>query len=58
VAECLGDAPAIGLHVYGGDILDLPRRMWNPESLEEHPLDWTLYQNFARMASSAAAAPG
>jgi hypothetical protein len=29
--------------------------MWNPESLEEHPLDWTLYQNFARMASSRGA---
>lgn len=27
VAECLGNAPAIGLHVYGGDILELPRRM-------------------------------
>ena len=23
VAECLSDTPAIGLHVYGGDILDL-----------------------------------
>jgi len=31
--------------------------MWNPETLEEHPLDWTLYQNFAGMSSSAAAAP-
>jgi predicted metal-dependent enzyme (double-stranded beta helix superfamily) len=40
VAECLGDTPAIGLHVYGGDILELPRRMWNPETLEEHPLEW------------------
>src|SRR5512145_2949564 len=29
VAECLGNAPAIGLHVYGGDILALERRMWN-----------------------------
>lgn len=58
VAECLGDAPAIGLHVYGGDILELPRRMWHPETLEEHPLDWTLYESFARIASSAASAPG
>jgi predicted metal-dependent enzyme (double-stranded beta helix superfamily) len=57
VAECLGNVPAIGLHVYGGDILDLPRRMWNPQTLEEHPLDWGVYETFARMASSAAAAP-
>jgi predicted metal-dependent enzyme (double-stranded beta helix superfamily) len=57
VAECLGSGPAIGLHVYGGDILELPRRMWNPETLEEHPLDWAQYENFARIASKAAAAP-
>ena len=57
VAECLGDAPAIGLHVFGGDIFELPRRMWNPETLEEQPLDWALYERFARVASSAASAP-
>jgi predicted metal-dependent enzyme (double-stranded beta helix superfamily) len=57
VAECIGDSPAIGLHVYGGDILALPRRMWNPQTLEEHPLDWDLYERFARTASQAASAP-
>lgn len=57
VAECLGDTPAIGLHVYGGDIFTLPRRMWNPETLQEHPLDWTLYEQFAQAASKAAGAP-
>jgi len=57
VAECLGDAPAIGLHVYGGDILELPRRMWNPQTLEEHALEWTQYESFARIASAAARAP-
>jgi predicted metal-dependent enzyme (double-stranded beta helix superfamily) len=57
VAECLGDRPAIGLHVYGGDIFTLPRRMWNPETLEEHALDWTLYEKFAQTASKAAGAP-
>ena len=57
VAECIGSAPAIGLHVYGGDILELPRRMWNPETLEEQPLDWTQYETFARIASNAAGAP-
>ena len=57
VAECLSEAPAIGLHVYGGDILELPRRMWNPETLEEHALDWQLYERFAQVASEAAGAP-
>jgi len=57
VAECVGAQPTIGLHVYGGDLLELPRRMWNPETLEEHPLDWALYDAFARTASRAAGAP-
>jgi len=57
VAECLGDRPAIGLHVYGGDIFELPRRMWNPETLEEHKLDWAIYEKFAQIASKAAGAP-
>ena len=57
VAECIGNSPAIGLHVYGGDILDLPRRMWNPETLQAHGLDWTLYEQFAQTASKAASAP-
>jgi predicted metal-dependent enzyme (double-stranded beta helix superfamily) len=57
VAECLSDTPAVGLHVYGGDIFELPRRMWNPESLEEHALDWQVYERFAGVASRAASAP-
>ena len=57
VAECLGNTPAIGLHVYGGDIFELPRRMWHPQTLEAHPRDWALYENVACGASAAAAAP-
>lgn len=57
VAECIGERPTVGLHVYGGDIFALPRRMWNPQTLEAHPLDWGLYENFARMASAAEGAP-
>lgn len=57
VVECVGDAPTIGLHVYGGDVLELPRRMWHPQTLEEHRLDWALYEQFARIASKASAAP-
>ena len=58
VAECVGNAPTIGLHGYGGDIFELPRRMWHPQTLEEHPLDWALYPEFARIATEAQAAPG
>jgi len=57
VAECVGDAPAVGLHVYGGDILGLKRRMWDPQALTEHPLEWTLYEKFAHTASMAERAP-
>lgn len=57
VAECLGDEPAIGLHVYGGNVVDLPRRMWDPETLAEHKLDWGVYEEFAQRASRAAGAP-
>lgn len=57
VAECVGNAPAVGLHVYGGDILALKRRMWDPETLVQHPLDWTLYEKLARKTSQAESAP-
>ena len=57
VAECLSEAPAIGLHVYGGDIFERPRLMWNPETLEEHALDWTVYERYAQAASRAPGAP-
>ena len=57
VVKCRSNVPSIGLHVYGGDIFELPRRMWNPETLEEHPLDWTLYEEFAKAASKARNAP-
>ena len=57
VAECVGDEPAIGLHVYGGDILELPRRMWCPETLVEHVYEPALYETFAQAASKAGRAP-
>lgn len=57
VAECVGDRPTVGLHVYGGDIFALPRRMWDPETLQAHPLDWTVYETFAKKASAATGAP-
>ena len=57
VVECRSEVPAIGLHVYGGDIFTLARSIWNPETLEEHALDWSLYEKFAQTASKAASAP-
>jgi predicted metal-dependent enzyme (double-stranded beta helix superfamily) len=57
VAECVGSAPTIGLHVYGGDIFELSRRMWHPQTLEVHPLDWAIYPEFARIATEAPSAP-
>ena len=57
VAECVGDEPAVGLHVYGGDILELPRRMWHPETLEEHVFEDALYETFAQAAGQARGAP-
>ncbi len=57
VAECVGDEPALGLHVYGGDILELPRRMWDPETLDEHVYEPSVYEAFAQAASMAQRAP-
>ncbi|MEW6689981.1 MAG: hypothetical protein AB1452_12925, partial [Pseudomonadota bacterium] len=57
VVECIGNEDTTGLHVYGGDILTLERRMWHPETLEEHKLDFARYEEFARIASQAPAAP-
>ena len=57
VAECMGDEAAVGLHVYGADVLATTRHMWDPETLERHPLDWTQYEALAQRASRMAAAP-
>ena len=57
VAECTGSEPAIGLHVYGANVLGIERSMWNPETLEELPLDWTAYEPLAQKASAMASAP-
>jgi hypothetical protein len=57
VAECTSDEPAIGLHVYGGNVLGLERHMWDPDTLAEHPLDWSKYEDLAQRASAADRAP-
>ncbi|MBT6277690.1 MAG: cysteine dioxygenase family protein [Chromatiales bacterium] len=57
VAECVGKEPAIGLHIYGANVLGVERQMWDPDTLEEHPLDWSKYEPLAQRASRAAGAP-
>lgn len=57
VVECIGDEDTTGLHVYGGDILTLPRQMWHPKTLKEEPLDFKRYEVLGRIASRAKAAP-
>ncbi|HXR59389.1 MAG TPA: hypothetical protein VN747_08740 [Burkholderiales bacterium] len=57
VVECLGDEDTTGLHVYGGDILELERSMWHPRTLREQPLDFAKYDSLARIASKQAGAP-
>ena len=57
VAECNGAEPAIGLHVYGAGVLGVKRRMWDPDTLGEQPLDWSKYEGLAQRASAAARAP-
>lgn len=57
VAECLGSESAIGLHVYGANVLGVERQMWDPETLAEMELDWTQYEPLAQKASAMASAP-
>ena len=57
VAECIGDEPAIGLHVYGANVLGVERRMWDPDTLGEQPLDWSEYEGLAQRSSAADRAP-
>lgn len=57
VAECTSDKPAIGLHVYGGNVLGLEREMWDPDTLEGQTLDWSKYEGLAQRASAADKAP-
>ena len=36
VVECASRTPAVGLHVYGGDLPILPRSVWHPTTFVEH----------------------
>ena len=52
VAECATEHPAIALHVYGGDLDRLPRKVWHPRTLEEFPMEIDLYNEFSQLASA------
>ena len=58
VAECTADQPAVALHVYGGDLDLLPRRIWHPRTLEEFPMEMDRYEEFSRLASADREPPG
>ena len=55
--ECVGGQPAIGLHIYGANVLGVDRLMWDPDSLKAMPLDWRQYEPLAQRASAMSAAP-
>jgi quercetin dioxygenase-like cupin family protein len=57
VAECLGNEPAVGLHVYGINVLGVDRLMWDPETVQPQALDWRKYEPLAQRASAMASAP-
>lgn len=57
VAECMSDQPAIGLHVYGTNVLGVDRLMWDPENGAPEKLDWRKYEPLAQKASAMAGAP-
>ncbi len=57
VAECATDQPAIALHVYGGDLDYLPRRIWHPHTLEEFPMELGRYEELSAIASRDSSAP-
>lgn len=57
VAECAAGEPAIALHMYGGDLDQLPRRVWHPHTFEEFPMEMDTYQEFSQLASGDIQAP-
>jgi len=42
------DRPSFAIHVYGGDLLSAPRRMWNPFTLREEPYEYQAALRYAR----------
>ena len=42
------DRTSYAIHVYGGDLLGAPRRMWNPFTLQEEPFEYQTARRYAR----------
>ncbi len=57
VVEC-ADQPSVALHVYGGDLDQLPRSIWHPHTLEEFAMETDRYEEFSRLASADCGPPG
>jgi hypothetical protein len=49
------DVPALGLHVYGGDLLAAERAMWNPLTHEEAPYDVPVFFQWSRQLAMSRA---
>jgi predicted metal-dependent enzyme (double-stranded beta helix superfamily) len=42
------DRTSYAIHVYGGDLLGAPRRMWNPFTLKEEAFEYQTMMGYAR----------
>jgi len=42
------EGTSFAIHVYGGDLLSAPRRMWNPFTLQEEPFEYQTARHYAR----------
>jgi hypothetical protein len=42
------DRTSFAIHVYGGDLPNAPRRMWNPATLQEEPYEYQAALRYAR----------
>jgi len=51
VVDCASEEPAVGLHVYGGDLPIIPRSVWNPLTWEEHPLTDEVYAEMKALSA-------
>ena len=47
------DRPSRAVHIYLGDIYDVERSVFNPETLAEHPMTDERYDEFCRFAAEA-----
>lgn len=50
--ECAGAEPAVGLHVYGTDLITGPRRIWDPVTFEAFAHSEARYADLAKRASA------